>query len=192
MTSTAVVPSSTTKKLEVGSIVKIDATETRFHECYGIIMDMNSDLRPEDGTIAVFFDQEVPDHEFSDHRDSLDAWKTKKPTPQNYKDCPRVMCFKESELEIIESEPIEILVRRKFGNNFHSIHSFSFPLKPHTHACQLKECQSDLPATHISLINVWGCIQTVYTCERCNSKYHGKRTDGVELKNPLPGSPLRT
>ncbi len=162
----------------------------RFTGMQGLIIDMNSNKQPEDGPVAVFFDHEIRDHEFGIMTQD-ERWTGPRPTKENQHKCKRVVCFQPQELRKEEGFPLETMVIRKFGSSPHHLHEWSFPLKPGTHACQLKACESNLLATKLTLINVWGTIQAIYTCEKCHEGWDGVRTDGVTFKDPLPGAPSK-
>jgi len=74
--------------LEIGSIVTIKDCRN-FKGFQGVVMDTKSDLDPKEGPTAVFFDTEVPDFYFIN-----DEAKFVLPTPDNYRECSRVICFK--------------------------------------------------------------------------------------------------
>jgi len=170
-----------------GDIVTI-LGDNRFTGKQGVVIDTNSDKRPEDGPIAVFFDKEVPDYEFN-RTHFAGEWMGGVPTQENYRGCYRVICFPPEELRRDEEFILETLVERKFGSNYTAFHAWNFPLRPGTHACQLESCTSGQPATKITMINVWSSIEVMYTCEACHKEWDGARTDGVTLKKPLPGAP---
>lgn len=176
--------------LAEGSIVTI-AGDNRFTGKQGLVIDMNSDLLPTDGPIAVYFDTEVPEYEFNTHSRGT-PWSQGIPTKENYRSCYRVICFLPDELLVDTEFALESIVIRKFGKDPHALLSPDFPLKPGTHACHVKSCESGGLATKLTLVNVWGTIMALYTCEKCHEKWHGARTDGVELKKPLPGAPAKT
>ena len=170
-----------------GDIVTI-LGDNRFTGRQGLVIDIESDLRPQDGPIAVFFDEEVPDHEFYDPPWQRRQWSDTVPNKSNYRECCRVKCFPANELKKDMEFLIDSVVRRKFGSNFNIINSWKFPLRPGTHACQFEACTSGQLATKLTLANIWGTIQTVYSCEACHKEWHGVRVDEVKLKNPLPGA----
>jgi hypothetical protein len=171
-----------------GAIVAIIDPECRFYRQAGIVLDFNSDLNAEDGPIAIFFDQEVPDYEFN--HQLIRDWDETIPTPKNYRTCPRVMTFTCDEIVVIGAFPVKTLINRKFGTNYNAYYSLPFPLVPHTHECQIKNCVDGARATHMTFANVWGSIMQVYTCEKCHKEWDTKRVDDVEIKKPLPGAPL--
>jgi hypothetical protein len=175
-----------TLNITEGDVVTI-LGDNRFTDSQGVIIDMNSDLRPEDGPVAIYFDEEVPDHEFYPPGRRA-RWTSGVPAKNNYRDCCRVRCFIPDELRKDDGFPLETIVRRKFGENYHHISSWKFPLRPGTHACQFESCKTGLLATELTLVNIWGTIQTVYACKGCHDEWHGMRTDGIKLKDPLPGA----
>lgn len=174
--------------LREGATVRIALPGSRFDDCYAVVIDMNSDRRPQDGPIAVYFDEEVPDYQFNVHGFD-DMWKGGVPTKADYRDCYRIACFKPEELKPENSVPVDILIKRKFGDNYLRAYALPFPLAPGTHECHVAECASGALATKMTFINVHGVISNFYACEECHRKYDGIRTDGIKLKNPLPGAP---
>ncbi|HTK33169.1 MAG TPA: hypothetical protein VL335_01330 [Candidatus Paceibacterota bacterium] len=179
----------TAPTLTEGSIVTITG-DNRFIGRQGLVIDMNSDLLPTEGPIAVYFDTEIGEHEFNIFGRG-EKWTGGIPTKENYKKCYRVICFLPDELRREESFPLETIVQREFGSNWNLIYSFDFPLRPGTHVCQFDQCKSGLLATQLTLVNVWGTITTVYSCTECHKGWHGMKADGVKYKNPLPGAPLK-
>lgn len=166
------------------SIVTI-CGDNRFTDKQGLVIDNASDLRPEDGPIAVFFDQEVAAYEF--HLSNGYDYKAEPPPSTNYHKCPRVICFEPEEVRVCPEFKIEALIQRHFRSDWHSIYSFKFPLIPSAHACQMAQCTSGDMATTKTIINVWGGLHVVYTCSACHNEWNGRRCDGFELKKPLPG-----
>ena len=67
------------KSLEVGTVVTVIG-DNRFKRRQGLVVDLNSDLEPEYGTIAVFFDMEVPKHLFSGILPYMKDWDGGVPT----------------------------------------------------------------------------------------------------------------
>lgn len=171
----------------IGKIVVVK--ETRFHKRQGIIMDTESDLGPEDRPIAVFFDTEVPGYLFTATMFEAEKWKGV-PTPENYRDCPRIMCFGPGDLEFVEEFSYETVATRLYGNNmWHHLSWSKWPLVSETHECWIKDCQSGKLASIKTFVNYWGTVMVLYTCAECNGRYHGICTESVELKDPLPGAP---
>ncbi len=172
----------TTAFLE-GDIVTI-LGDNRFTGRQGIVIDMASDKQPEDGPVAVYFDAEVPDHEFYQPGERS-GWSGGVPNKENHRACCRVICFRPDELRRDAEFPIETLVQRKFGSNWARISSWKFPLRPGTHDCQFESCKTGQPATMLTLVNVWGTVCTVYSCESCHEKWHGVRTDGFSCQDDI-------
>jgi len=174
--------------LAVGDIVTIIG-DNNFTDTQGIVVDTCSDKMLDDGPIAIYFDNEVPDYKFNRHDFDDNKWTSGIPTKDSYKRCYRVICFKPEELRKEVGFSIETIVNRIFGKTgYNAISVLNFPLKPGTHPCQVESCETGLQATELTLVNIWGTIMTIYTCTDCHRKWHGARTDGVALKEPLPGA----
>src|SRR5690348_16242023 len=92
----------------VGSVVQI--FETAFSGCEGLVMDIASDMNPEDGPIAVFFDREVSEYKF--HRLYDERWKGVPPTTENYRECTRVACFVPNDLVVLREFSDKTLAKR--------------------------------------------------------------------------------
>jgi hypothetical protein len=171
------------------SIVTVVGEETSFTNYQGLVLDVRSGHEPEDGSIAVFFNKEVEPEKFSNWID-VREWRGKDPTPKDYKNCPRVVCFLPNELRVEQRWSSKTLMGRTFGSGLHARwHSFSHPkrpLVPNVHLCHLQDCPSGLHATQSAFINVWGTVIEVYVCEPCHKRTHGMCADAVELKHPLP------
>jgi len=168
--------------LDVNSIVTIIG-DNGFVGNQGVVMDMTSDFEPEDGLIAVFFDTEVSDYHFVGSR------KFVHPTPDNYKECPRIICFEKEEVEVVEEFSLEVRAKRLYPMGFWISRSWKFPLIPSSHACQFGDCKSDLLATEKTLVNIWGTIFEVYACTECHKERNGMLGEILGLKDPLPGVP---
>lgn len=179
-------PTTVSSRILVNDIVTI-LGDNRFTGQQGLVVDTESDLRPEDGPIAVFFDLEVPDHEFNlFHREK--TWKKGPPSKKDYKECYRVRCFQLEELRAEPDFSFDSLLKRNFGNDYHTAYSLKFRLKPGTHACQFASCKTGLLATKITLVNVWGAIHMIYGCEPCHAEWHRTWVEELKYKEPLPGA----
>ena len=189
MNAPIIAENSTSHTLKEGDVVTV-LGEYRFTGLQGLIIDTQSNKQPEDGPIAVFFDQEIPDHKFGIMTQD-ERWTGPLPTKENQKRCIRVVCFQPHELRKDNDFLLEVIVKRRFGREPHHLYELDFPLKPGTHACQIESCESNQMATKQTLINVWGTILVIDTCEKCHEKWDGARTDGVTLKRPLPGAPAK-
>ena len=82
--------------LEVNSTVAI-ISDNDLVGYRGVVMDTASDMEPEDGPIAVFFDAEVPDSFFL----NLKCEQVALPTPDNYQENHRVVCFEPEEVKVV-------------------------------------------------------------------------------------------
>lgn len=151
-------------EITVKSIVRIH--ETSFDGCDGLVMDIASDLEPEDGPVAVFFDREVSSYKFNPIWVGLEKFST--PTPENYKNNSRVICFDPQDLEVREEWSIENLCDRFFPDYYHSISTLTFPLQKDKWPCAIEGCMSDKKATEKTLLNFWGTVYEIYTCIECH------------------------
>jgi hypothetical protein len=184
-----IVEPATLIALAEGVVVTI-LGDFRFTDMQGLIIDMNSNQRPEDGPIAVYFDIEVPDHEFGIFGDKK-KWTCGIPTKENYRACYRVRYFKANELRGEAGFPLEVIAQRRFDGKYLFVQELNFPLRPGTHECQLQSCKSGLLATELTLVNFVGTIMSVYTCAVCHKEWDKMRTESLELKKPLPGAPAK-
>ncbi|HEY0908060.1 MAG TPA: hypothetical protein VGE35_01795 [Candidatus Paceibacterota bacterium] len=161
---------------------------TSFDGCEGLVIDVASNLVPEDGPIAVYFDKEVDAYKFVGSREA-EEWKGGIPTLENYRNCPRVICFEPTDLKPIGRFSPLVRANRLFGKDrVRDCSSPNFPLVPGTHECHLKDCPdgASAKATHSALINVWGGVYEVYVCKTCFDRANGMCCDSFELKKPLP------
>lgn len=164
--------------LAIGSVVSILGTS--FDRRQGVVVDLESDLDPEDGPVAVFFDQEVPPYLFTNQRD-LEKWKGEIPTHENYRNCPRVVCFLPEDLRAESRFSNETLAHRLFGRLWHS---WAAPKDPMTETteCMFDGCSSC--ATEHTLLNFWGTVYVVYACGEHHKERNGMFTENLGLKSP--------
>lgn len=174
----------TALQLVVGSVVRITEADFYVYECEGVVVDTNSDLSPEDGPIAVFFDREVETLDFNGPR-SARRWNGPTPNKENYRTCPRVLCFKPDELMVIPQFSLETLANRRFPDRWHHARSIRAPLVPNMFKCHLADCKSGLMATERSLFNFWGTVIDYYTCIECHQKIDGMAGDLVPKTRDL-------
>jgi len=174
--------------LASGNIVTVTDRNSVFANDQGIVIDTKSSLDKESGPIAVFFDKEVESYGFNQISAESPRWTETVPTLENYRQNPRVICFRSSQLRIDKGWDIKNLANRFFGRyGWHHASSLSFHLVPNTHACHLAACSSGLLATQRTIVNYCGSIYDIYSCETCHRLYHKISTESFpELKNPLP------
>jgi hypothetical protein len=183
MSSVSIVSGRLGQEIKVGSIVCVVTPEYALDGTEGVVVDVSSDLSPEDGPIAVFFDKEVEDDLFWTSRD-LD-WRGGLPTADNYRDCPRVRCFNQGELGIITKFSLSTMANRLFGKGtWDHTRELSFPLQPGVGVCHFKRCRN-LP-THEAIVNNLRTIRNVYCCAACYEEAHGKLAEVLELKFSPP------
>ncbi len=172
--------------LKVGSIVTTTEVSLHKNNNQGVVMDLKSDLVPDDGPIAVFFDSEVEGflslpRNFDEHKEP--------PTPEDYKESKRIFCFEAEELEVIEEFSLKTKARQLYPQGYWLIRSWKFPLIPNSHECQFYDCESDILATEKTIINIWGVVYEVYTCTKCHKEKNGVYGNMLGFKKPLPGVP---
>jgi hypothetical protein len=179
-----------------GSIVGAIET-TKWDQYQGLVLDPNSEAEGNGFTVAVFFHREVCSSQFNqgtvvrewDQRHEAELADTNHDwilEERTWTDCPRVVFFRPDELVVEPDWKLEFYVKRTFPNGFHAL----FELKdkssfiPGSHECTLVECHH--PATRVALLNVWGSIYPVRTCEGCFAKFHGMCGDELPARKPHP------
>lgn len=174
-------------KIKIGNIVRIKGTS--FDKECGIVVDVKSKLEPRDGLIAVYFDREVPSYLFGD-LDGARHWKHGIPTLENYMLCPRIICFELKDFVVLKEFPTLTLARRVLGSDLWGIRAPNFPFVSGIHPCHFADCSSGELATERTFVNIWGTGCLVYACQVCHKEKNGMWGEILELKDPLPGTPL--
>jgi len=175
-------------QIMIGSVVTVVGEGFTLQNRAGLVLDLESKENPENGPIAVFFDREVENYRFDIGFSVTEKWDGKRPTLENYRDCPRVCYFRAEELRVELEFGTKTMADRMFGNmGWHQVYSLPFRLERGTHACQLEACRSGKLATERSFVNLCGAVCEVYTCTDCHPRANGMRTESLDLKHPLPG-----
>ena len=171
-------PFHTALQLVVGSVVRITEADFYLFDCEGVVVDTKSDLYSKDGPIAVFFDKEVETLDVHGPR-AVRTWRGPTPTPENYRTCPRVLCFQSNELMVIPQFSLPTIAKRRFRDMWHHTRSNKAPLVPNMFKCHLADCESGLMATERSVFNFWGTVIDFYTCTECHQIIDGMAGDLV-------------
>lgn len=194
-----------------GAIVEMSSSDGNWSGHQGIVVEPHSDIEGPEYSVAVFFNREVPDHEFNHwsrinkergimsctewdvryggvcRNSEMDfLWKD-----DVWKRCPRVIFFKPDELVVVAGWKNAALVVRLFKGHYHSVFSFcdGFP-QPDTCFCFFRSCQA--PATRLAFGNVWGSVFPLYTCVTHFRDLNGVCADELPIKKQallLDGTP---
>lgn len=184
-----------------GAIVGMSEPYGNWSRFQGVVVEPNSNIEDDGYCVAVFFNLEVGAGHFNNFSDR------KKPTVSQWdktyggiarkgyisflfeddawKNCPRIIFFRPTELKVEEEWNLTSLADRFFKDSYHTIFSLKKELlRPITeYMCWHEDCRK--PATKIALCNTWGSINQYYVCNDCYPQIHGMCSDMVRTKRPL-------
>lgn len=182
-----------------GSIVGAIET-TKWDQYQGLVLDPNSKIEDGGFTVAVFFHREVCcsqfnqgsvvrhwDERYEEQLASADYdWIMEEGV---WKESPRVIFFRPSDLVVQQDWKPEFYAKRTFPRGYNLLYELAdkSTFIPGSHECSIEKCHH--PATRVALINAWGNVYPVRTCGGCFGEFHGTCRDELPARkwHPVPG-----